>query len=362
VYAETLGHGEIMRRYSPNIDINTTRVSAEVDAYNDYAGFEALTNDITRWNLVGILGFVKPLAFVSDDSILRSLSIGATWASDFTAPQALSIQPFPNSGLLGCDCRPKEDGNGNLIIPKRGAVNLGGVDAEIKVVKTHNVDIKPYVDFSKLFGGGEGFTVGALGRFNLGEDPVHAFRLIAEGRYLSSRYKPEYFDTFYEVDKYIYDAGIARPAANYTGKPITNLPPPRTQYEMVTQGAPGFDQDRAGYYLEASYGVRGFLGATLALEGDSTTNRKNFIAHLELPDLWIVQLFASYYKRDMTQASDITSLDTSTIILAGARIKILPILFVNLRAYQSYVFDPVNTHDYLSTQGVEGDVEFGWEF
>jgi hypothetical protein len=361
VYAETVGHGEIMRRYSPNIDINTTRVSAEVDAYNDYAGFEALTNDITRWNIVGGLAFVKPAAFFSSDDILRTLSIGATYVIDTQAPRTLAVVSYPGSGLLGCSCQPQEDANGNLIT-RNGAVSVGGVDAEIKVFKTQNVDIKPFVDYSHLFGGGGGLTAGALARINLGTETVHAFRFIAEGRYLGADYKPEYFDTFYEVDKYIYDAGIKRPAASYVGAPITNQPAPQTQYQLVTTGGAGFGSNRAGYYLEASYGVRGYIGATFALEGDSATNRKNFIAHLELPDLWIVQLFASYYKRDMTGFGDLTSLDTSTIILAGARIKLLPILFINLRAYQTYVFDSAASHDYISSQGVEGDVEFGYEF
>ena len=53
---------------------------------------------------------------------------------------------------------------------------MAGMDIETKVVKTAKVDIKPYVDYSRLLAsatingknanGGGGFTAGVLGRFN----------------------------------------------------------------------------------------------------------------------------------------------------------------------------------------------------
>ena len=95
-HVSTLGHGTIMRRYTPTIDINSTRVSAQVDAYNDHAGFEAMTNDILLWKVVGVLGFVKPLSFLSlDSAIAKSVSLGATVVVDRAAPSTLKFEPEP---------------------------------------------------------------------------------------------------------------------------------------------------------------------------------------------------------------------------------------------------------------------------
>src|SRR5205085_10040959 len=89
---------------------------------------------------------------------------------------------------------------------------LIGIDIETKLVKTENADLKPYVDYSRLLSisnpdpgsngsGGGGLTLGMLARLNAGDVKVHAFRLVAEGRYLDGNYLPGYSDTFYEVQQ-----------------------------------------------------------------------------------------------------------------------------------------------------------------
>lgn len=353
IYAHSIGHGEIMRRYQPDIDLDTIRIAAEVDAYNDYGGAELLTNDLLSANIVGGLLFVKPLSFASADPIARSFSVGFTYATDRTAPDALNInRGFAGSGLNGCDCRPVlvADSNGRYSLDTtRRRVSLFGLDAEVKLVKTDDIDVKPYVDLSHLVSGDSGLTVGVLGRFNFGGSPItptQAVRLVLEGRYLGDRYQPEYFDTFYEVDKYIF---LQRPTA--ASEPIT-------KQQAVLQGF----GSRAGYYAEASYGIRGWLGTTVALEGDSSTSAKNLVLHAELPKLFLLQLFGSYYKRGFTSFSTLTELDKNSIALAGVRLELLPILYVNGRAYQTFQLETENTHTYQTTRGLEGDVELGWQF
>src|SRR5207253_2824108 len=41
LYAASIGHGSIVRRYSGNTDQNITRVGAQLDAYGKYRGFDA---------------------------------------------------------------------------------------------------------------------------------------------------------------------------------------------------------------------------------------------------------------------------------------------------------------------------------
>jgi hypothetical protein len=55
--AHNLGHGLIMKRYDANLNLNTSRVGVQFDAFTDYIGFESMMNDITNPNLLGALVF-----------------------------------------------------------------------------------------------------------------------------------------------------------------------------------------------------------------------------------------------------------------------------------------------------------------
>jgi hypothetical protein len=346
VYAQSIGHGAIVRRYAPDIDPNLTRVSAQVDAYNDYAGFEALTNDVVQWNLLSALGFVKPLSWLSDNLLTKTLSVGGTIATDLTAPRALVT-----------------DANGVRQLDQYGrlqattsAVVLGGVDAEVKVVKTPFVDIKPYVDYSRLFGGDGGYTLGGLGRFNVPSGSVvHAFRVVVEARYLQARYVPSYFDTFYEVERYqsSYSLGpqVHPGFINYL-----------TKYQDVISGELG---NRGGYYVEASYGIRNKVGVTLAIEGDTVHAQKNFIAHLEVPWVDFLQFFASYYRHGFVNFSELGNFNLNgqqdMILFGGARLRTFPFLFFNARVFKTFAVNP-DVQRYDNVFGFMADVEIGWEF
>jgi len=342
-YASSIGHGALQRRYAPNLDIHYPRASAEVDAYNEYAGFELFTNDVLEFNQLAGLAFVKPLApFVKDNAVLRSLSIGVSAALDWKAPWKLELDSITGQRVLG--------GDGRLRSSARAAT-LFGIDAELKVVKTAQIDLKPYVDYSFLAGGDGGLTVGVLGRFNAGRHPVHAFRVVAELRALGSRYAPSWFDTFYEVERFMYRAPpVGTPGSGGAGA-VTKLD------AVLTDGL----GQRVGYYAEASWGIPGKVGLTLAFEGTSTAPEKNLVAHLELPLFDFVQLFASYYKRGLTDFAGLAALDEKTVVYAGARLMLLPILYINGRFYKTFRMD-ADLLRYDNQVGFAVDVELGYEF
>jgi hypothetical protein len=343
-YASSIGHGAIMRRYAPNIDIDYPRASAQVDAYNEYAGFELFTNDLLEWNTLAGLAFVKPLAFFNKENLLtKSFSVGVTGATDWRAPY--TIRTDAATGLR------QVDASGRLLANERPAV-LVGIDAEVKVVKTRHVDLKPYVDYSHLLGGDGGFTAGILGRFNVGTEIVNAFRLVGEFRVLGNRYLPSYFDTFYEIERFIF-ASEETP-----GSPVRTA---LTRQQFLLERGLG---QRLGYYLEASWGIPGKVGLTLAAEGVSNAPNTNLIAHLEVPVLDFFQVFGSYYKRGITSPAAIFRIDPQlqdTIFYAGARLKILPFLFVNGRAYQTFRRN-AELRRYDTQFGFVVDVEIGYEF
>jgi hypothetical protein len=123
----------------------------------------------------------------------------------------------------------------------------------------------------------------------------------------------------------------------------------------------GYGQ-RAGFYAEASYGIQGKVGLTLAVEAASNNSPTNFVAHLEVPWLDFLQFFGSYYKRGVTSFSDLFNTNNNnTIIFAGARLKLLPFLFVNGRFYQTFRVDD-SLQRYENQRGFSIDLEFGYEF
>lgn len=350
-YASSIGHGAITRRYSPNIDIDYPRASAQVDAYNDYAGFELMTNDLLEWNQLSGIAFLKPLSFFKPQNLLaRTFSIGVSGGTDWKAPWALS-------GDVGARVT-KEN---RLAVAEVRPVGLVGVDAEVKVVKTEHVDLKPYVDYSMLVGGDGGLTVGLLGRFNVGTGTVHAFRLIAEGRYLGNHYAPSYFDTFYEIDRMAY-LNLDQRAP---GAPTALYVPKERQVLELGLGR------RFGYYAEASWGVRDVVGLTFAVQGVSNSPRTDFVAHLELPVLSFFQLFGSYYLRGVESFSELGAVadgqnviglfGQKSIAFAGARLRVLPFLFLNGRVYKTFRVNRA-LERYDNQFGFVVDLEVGYEF
>jgi hypothetical protein len=244
---------------------------------------------------------------------------------------------------------PVEDAQGKLLTGQTG-VTLLGVDAELKVLKTDSVDLKPYLDYSHLLGGDGGLTLGLLGRFSFGGTPraqTQAVRVVVEARALGDHYRPSYFDTFYAFDRLIF---LDRMGTSHAR--------PMTQREAVMAGL----GTRAGYYLEGSYAVKKWVSTTVALEGDSASAAKNLIVHAELPRLSVIQLFGSYYKRGFTSFGTLGNLDQSSVALAGARLEVLPVLYLNARAYQTFALETSDTHVFRTVRGVEGDVELGFQF
>ena len=62
-FAQTIGHGTILKRYVPNHDATFSTLSTKLNWYCDYVGFEALLGDVARGNMFGGLVFIKTVQF-----------------------------------------------------------------------------------------------------------------------------------------------------------------------------------------------------------------------------------------------------------------------------------------------------------
>jgi len=314
--AASIGHGLIMKRYMPQIDVDTVRVAAELDAYSDYhGGFEFYTNDVTRWSMLGLLGFIKPLAPFMPGYLTRSFSIGFTFVTDANAPRYLAVE----------NRRFVLDPDADETLPLASetvAASIWGIDSELKVFKNAAADIKVYLDFSKMVDAGNGTTVGVLGRFNAAKDPVHAFRVRAEARSFSGNYEPSYFDSFYEIDKWQFLIG-----PNQYGKGLDTTSGMMTKYQAITTRN---DERQFGYFVEAAYSVLGYVSVGAALESQSPLESYNMLLHLSIPWSDYLRLQGTYQKRHFGDFGKLFDFNEDNEWLSAmARLKLLPILFLN---------------------------------
>ncbi len=328
VHAITIGHGQLVRRYAPNVDIDESNIFAELDAYQDFGGMEVMLGPLPIPRLLGGLFFIKPLGPFRDDYRSKSLSIGLTYVTDLNVPTVLVTSQDPVTGRVQYPID-----KGRFIYDMRDqVVGYGvqgvGIDAEFKPIKTKQYNIKTYVDYSHLFFpdvpdagidafGGGGATLGGLFRFSWGSRPVrplereteavrlglapretkaaYAARLRAELKAFDPQYVPSYFDSLYEVDKYQFGFGTTPLEERAT------LPT-----KMAFLAGQGGDPRRVGCYLEATYALVDWFALSLVYQDawplsssdSSVPEAREIIFHAETQGLKFLQLFASYHYRN----------------------------------------------------------------
>ena len=314
--SKTIGHGQLMRRYSPNVDIDEDNLFAAFDAYGTLGGFEFVGGPWPSPNVLGGLFFLKPMGMFSDNLMAKTFSIGASYVTDVNAPVTLERA---DNGFL---CEQL----GNLVYTQGFAASGFGVDGEM-AVKTNNVDIKVYGDYSQLvlpssdgsgtFGDG-GLTLGALFRLNFGAKPVrslddeedevrlgkkaremkavHAMRIRLEGRSFGAQYLPSYFNTIYQIQKYQFAAQGINSASQ----------PTKIGYLESQAGTAA----RLGHYLELSYSLIDAIGLTFTYEDafkmegfEADIGARNMAVHMETGGLKWLQLFGTYYLRNFQDFS-----------------------------------------------------------
>ncbi len=342
LHAATLGHGQQMRRYAANVDVNQTRVGLAFDAYYEYGGFEFALADVTQGTLFGALGFIKPLALVSEHPILRSVSIGASVVTDQDAPwQVRRAVPIGNSPIGVVLVR-------DTLIPEVQArsATIMALDAEVKYFKDENYDLKAYIDYSALADAGSGITIGTLGRMNFHTDDLsHLIRARFEVRNYEANFAPSYFDSLYEFQKYQFVPDAKNPQADFS-----------TKLSHITRRR---GDRRTGVYAEVSYAIPTWVTVAAAFETETEGEDQHLMLHAEVPMKYL-KLFATYHQRNL---QDLFSFSQNDLLFAGARLQVLPVLFLNGRVQKSFEWDSTAFNSlgaFGESLNYEFDVEFGF--
>ncbi|HAN30510.1 MAG TPA: hypothetical protein DCQ06_02835, partial [Myxococcales bacterium] len=285
--ASSIGHGTVLKRYNPNLDLNRRRVSAELDAFGDFGGFEAYINDVTSPTVMGALVFFKPLSLINRKNyFLRSFSIGATFTADVNAPlrNRLDSQDVDNDGRRDNELLIDQKSFQPVYVASK--VVSYGTSVEMKLIDTENVDWKTYFDLSFLESGvptddplnptysniptrairSKGLSWGHLLRMNFmrrgpHQDPFHALRVRLELRRFDRNYLPSYFDTLYEVQRIQYLSG-----QNSSGNSVDLAN--RTKLQAVLGRKDSDALDVNGLYFETSWKIGSYFAKAFALEAN----------------------------------------------------------------------------------------------
>ncbi len=343
--SSTLGHGTIMRRYVPNVDIDHKKLGIQFDVNHDFAGFQSMVSDIFGPPVFGIMPFIRPFAPFSSNLLATSLSIGFTFAADTDAPITLKRIYLPNYQFAFPNGKPYIDEQNRLQYDST-FLYLWGIDAHIKIVRTRYVDIKPYVDWSTLKDGGWGFTGGMLTRLAFGERIRNFITIRTDYRSFKPNYEPSYFNTFYEFQKYQYFM------PSFSDYEYRKGYYPTKREEILSRTG----DLRQGYYLEFGYELSKYFAFGASLENatgniysviakDGNQNpikagNGNFLFYVSLPLPYFLSAHLTYHKIAYTDISNIFDFESSnTILLATMKFRPINLIGVYASLQESWQID-----------------------
>lgn len=371
--ANTIGHGVLLKRYNPNLNLNTTQVSLQLDAFGDYVGGETYLNNITGPSVMGVLLFLKPLSIIDrDNSFLRSFSLGITVVGDVNAPMRnrLDVYDVDGDGRRLTEIRV----NQSTFQPEYHGIGVigYGLDLEFKLIDKRELDWKMYFDQSFLETGlpsdteqvkedgspytdamrSGGFTWGNLFRLNLGKKTVHALRFRTEIRNYDPNYLPSYFDTLYEIQRVQYFNGLHERERDL-------------QNDTKVQRVLGRDAngDRVnGVYVEGSWRAGNGLALSVGLEWNDQTPDNSLYIHAEVPRIGNWAFMASYQHRGAKDFGDIfaLSLDDTDVLLMKTRYGLFDSVHLNVEVLTPFGIGPESL--FRNNLQVNFNAEVGFEY
>lgn len=340
--AISLGQGELVRVFSPDILIDQKLTFAQAKLNLDYVSAELFAGPFLVPHFFGASLIVRPFDKLPQN-FLSSLGLTLGYVGNIKTPTSLIREKVSNADLLIIDPYYK-------ITANYGVIHGGSVGLSATPIKVDLAELECYSNYSHLwfpsvvdealainsptFHDG-GLNMGALFKLSLGEaektsagemlKPKHAFRVRLEGNIFGSQFLPNYFDTFYEVQQYQFAAGDAS---------TSDLSRPTKVGYLAQQSE---KSPRLGFYTEFSYSLMDWFALTLMYQDALKTgdNSREAAAHnialqFESTQIPFLQFLASYQVRNFQNFAQIFDpKGINTLLFLEARGRILPFLFVN---------------------------------
>ncbi|MGE5796529.1 MAG: hypothetical protein ACM34N_07080 [Ignavibacteria bacterium] len=190
----TLGHGSIMYLYNNSPSFDTRKIGLVLDVDFGYFGFESIYSWFAEAGVAGFRGYVRPLQFTDFGiiPIVGNLELGVTFASDF----------HKYAGVISALYDPAAK---NIeVTDDKGAINIVGLDLGLPIISNSLLDLTLYIDYTKILDFGNGAAAGIIADFG-GLGIVTASAKL-ERRFNGKQYIPSYFNSLYEIERFMTDA------------------------------------------------------------------------------------------------------------------------------------------------------------
>ncbi|OQX95793.1 hypothetical protein B6I21_03545 [candidate division KSB1 bacterium 4572_119] len=288
--AARIGHGFIMNYYTNEASYDDRKIGLALDLDFGTFGFESMTNNLGRLEVIGGRAFVRPLRPYINIPIIKNLTFGTTFVSD--------VDP---DGSRGTD----------------DAFNAFGLDVELPLINLPMFRTYTYFDWAKLDTFGTGTAVGIAADLKIiaGVAEVTA-RL--ERRFLGKEFIPSFFDAFYEVQRYQPDIDMRK------GESLAYI-------QEETKGTYG---ELVGHILNTIQLVGNFQ----RLDDTPNSGVLHFAAETK-QNVPMFALQATYDKMGIEQMDDVFTLDDRSIARLGIGYKVKPYLVLFMDYIYTFQFD-----------------------
>jgi len=291
--AHRLGHGFIMNYYTNEASYDKRKIGLALDIDFGTFGFESVTNNMGRLEIIGGRGYARPLRPYIDIPIIKNLTFGATFVTD--------VDP---DGL-----RATDDG-----------ITEFGLDIELPLVNVPMFNTLAYFDVAQIKDYGSGTAFGIAANLSVIAN-VAEISAKLERRLLGEEFLPSYFDAFYEIQRY-------QPMENGTlYRKDENL-------ALIQTDTKGIFGELGGHVLNTLHIIGNFQRL-------DDTNRSG-ILHLaaDIPDaIPKIAAQATYDKIGIETLNDAFTLDDRSIARIGVGYKINPYLMFFMDYIYSFQFN-----------------------
>jgi len=316
----TLGHGFIMGYYSNEINYDYRKIGLVLDVDFDSFGFESMTNNLGRMEIIGGRLYYRPLSG-SGLPIIKNLEFGASYVTDLDPDESTATED---------------------------AIAEVGADIGLPIIKTSFFNTTIYGDYAQILDYGSGMAVGVKADM---PNVLGLFGIYAklERRFLGEKFIANYFNTLYELERGSLDASHYI----YANVPGTLTKAQSLDYVKKTDGIFG---ELAGQIL----GKIRLMGNYQHSNGIENSG----ILHLEARSNDLipgVQLKYAYDKVGIETFEDARTLDYRSLAIAELGYRTYKFIYLALQYRWNFVWD-ADEQAYVPQERFQPRVSFSMEF
>jgi hypothetical protein len=336
----SIGNSTIVSSYSNNSSYDERRIGLAGAVRLGPIGFEGLTSDLFRRGLLVGRPFIHPFQFIPlihKLPVLGNIQLGVTGSFDYDT-NATKIIPNRPPYVERIPIDSTED---SVVIhdylKKSSPFTIYGIDLKLPIVESENADLRVYGDFVKIVNFNHGFILGARTMFKLGESLLD---LRVERSLFKNGFLPNYYNTFYERDRYDTEAD--------TNDYITKA----TLLDDSTSG------DGNGFKLGGFLSLDQIVQGTITfMHLDNLKGRDWMDVYLNFPEVWYGFTGSiSYSRKNIRSVEDAFAIDKRSLVQARVSVPLFAGLYGSVIA--RYSFDRDKSGKLTSQAMYEPKVDF----